>query len=153
MENTTTITLSQVAVNLGLVFAAGLGVQQLIQVLDGLFSRDQLKTDKKKAILGLVSVLCGVMFSLSGLRVISAIVPSLRIWAPTDVLATNTPMVLLAEHSRAKLLFKYVNRFESPCSRLVRDSPGRQLSRRTLSGAVLPSEGTSASCNRGGGSL
>ena len=88
MEASTALSLGEVAVNLGPAFAAGFAVQQFLQILDPVVSKVVETPDNKKAILGLISFGLGVVFSLSGLRILAAIAPNRAIWVPADVVVS-----------------------------------------------------------------
>lgn len=75
MDNPTTLQLSQVAANLAPAFAAGFAVQQGIHIVDSLADWEKMNPNRKKGIMGLISLALGVLFSLAGLSVLSAVVP------------------------------------------------------------------------------
>jgi hypothetical protein len=88
MEISTTLSLAQIASNLAPAFAAGFAVQQCLQVVDAVASWDQMKPDKKKGIMGLISLVLGALLAVSGLRVLIAIAPNHPISAPIDILVS-----------------------------------------------------------------
>src|SRR6266446_2228731 len=56
---------------LGPVFAAGLAIQQLLELLDSIFLKKLLGDDYKKAVLGLLSLVAGLGLAFgAGLRVL-----------------------------------------------------------------------------------
>ena len=75
MEASTSLSVSQVVANLAPAFTAGFAVQQCLQIIDALASWDQMKPDKKKGIMGLISLILGLAFSLAGLRVLGVMAP------------------------------------------------------------------------------
>jgi hypothetical protein len=94
MDAPTTLSLGQVAANLAPAFAAGFAVQQCLQIVDSLASWDQMKPDKKRGIMGIISLLLGFVFSLAGLHVLTGILGNTytpeypNLWKAADILVS-----------------------------------------------------------------
>jgi len=76
MQASTPVAITQIVANLIPAFAAGFAVQQCLQIVDAVASWDQMKPEKKRGIMGLISLVLGFLFALSGMHVLSAIAPS-----------------------------------------------------------------------------
>src|SRR5262249_38729687 len=88
MQAQTTLTLGQLVANLSPAFVAGFAVQQCLQIVDALASWDQMKPDKKKGIMGIISLILGGLCAWAGMRVLAAIAPSFKVSVWIDVIVS-----------------------------------------------------------------